>query len=254
MIRRLAALILLSTLSQTSDISRQIPLTVANLGENFTMSCPESKDQTGLFFMYKMKFGYMADTVLTGSYRKSSLTGQFDSSRFAVTNIDGLYSLTITNVSKEDEATYFCQAGGVYAIEFTNGTVLIVKDQPNQQKSVHVQQTPKTGSVRTGELMTLQCSLLSKNEENKEECPGGHSVYWFRAGSGKSHPSVFYTHGQRSDEAQKRSCVYSLSKTMQESDVGTFYCAVDICGEILHIQITLCVFVVVLLPLSIVIS
>ncbi|XP_044219174.1 uncharacterized protein LOC122990118 [Thunnus albacares] len=103
----------------------------------------------------------------------------------------------------------------------------------NQQKSFYVKQNPKTESVQSGKSVTLQCSLLSKNKENTDQCPGEHSVYWFRAGLGESHPSIIYTQN-RSDEREKKSCVYSLSKTIQDtSDTGTYYCAVVTCGEIL---------------------
>lgn len=110
-------------------------------------------------------------------------------------------------------------------------------DHKNLQKSVYVQQSPQIESVQPGDPMTLQCSLLSKDKENRVQCPGEHSVHWFRAGSGKSHPSIIYTNNHSSDEDEKRmerGCVYSLSKTMRESsDIGTYYCAVVTCGEIL---------------------
>ncbi|XP_044062383.1 uncharacterized protein LOC122880888 isoform X3 [Siniperca chuatsi] len=105
-------------------------------------------------------------------------------------------------------------------------------DHKNQQKPVYVRQSPETESVQPGGSVTLQCSLLSKNKE--DQCPGEHSVYWFRAGSGESHPGVIYTHRNSSDEQEERSCVYSLSKTIHNSsDTGTYYCAVVTCGEIL---------------------
>ncbi len=98
---------------------------------------------------------------------------------------------------------------------------------------MNVKQRPETASVQPGGSVTLQCSLLSKNKE-KVQCPGEQSVYWFRPGSGESHPSIIYTHRNSSDEQEERSCVYSLSKTIQNSsDAGTYYCAVVTCGEIL---------------------
>ena len=82
--------------------------------------------------------------------------------------------------------------------------------------------------------MTFQCSLLSKNKENRVECPGRGSVHWFRAASGKSHPSIIYSHRNSTDDDLGRSCVYHFSKILQDSsDAGTYYCAVVTCGEIL---------------------
>ena len=87
-----------------------------------------------------MQFGYMAETVAVESFNKFTLTGKFNTPRFSVTKNNGLNSLTIMDISKEDEAMYFCQAGGVYAIEFTDGIVLMVK-----------------GNVRISHLVCLPC-------------------------------------------------------------------------------------------------
>ncbi|KAI3351097.1 hypothetical protein L3Q82_005664 [Scortum barcoo] len=196
MIGGLAALIVLSTASliQTAEVSHQISLTVVEVGGNVTLQCPVlEKDR----------------------------------------KYEAHHLLTIRNVSKEDEATYFCLNGGSYSQSSGKGIFLAVKDR-NQQKSVIVKQSPETASVQPGGSVTLQCSLLSKNKENRVQCPGEHSVYWFRAGSGGFHPGVIYTHRNSSDEEEERSCVYSLSKTIQNSsDTGTYYCAVATCGEIL---------------------
>ncbi|XP_041653176.1 uncharacterized protein LOC121516143 [Cheilinus undulatus] len=88
------------------------------------------------------------------------------------------------------------------------------------------------------DLMTLQCSVFSDSET--KTCPGNHSVFWFRSGSDEAHPSVIYTHGNRCDECEEspetqspQKCVYSFSKTVSSSDVGTYYCAVATCGQML---------------------
>uniref|UniRef100_A0A3B4E3R2 Ig-like domain-containing protein n=1 Tax=Pygocentrus nattereri TaxID=42514 RepID=A0A3B4E3R2_PYGNA len=91
--------------------------------------------------------------------------------------------------------------------------------------------------IKTGDSATLQCSVQSLNSN----CSGDHSVYWFRHGSGESHPGIIYTHGNRSDECEKssetdsptQSCVYKLPKrNLSLSDAGTYYCAVAACGRI----------------------
>uniref|UniRef100_UPI0037E87A95 uncharacterized protein n=1 Tax=Semicossyphus pulcher TaxID=241346 RepID=UPI0037E87A95 len=234
MIRRLAALILLSTLSHTTHMPQQISMTVLEPGDDFTVMCPVTGHVVGLFYWFKLKFGFMVQTVAAGSFRNLKLKEQFDNSRFTVTYTDTRYFLNITNVSKEDEATYFCQAGTAYEMKVLNGTLLAVNDHENHQKSVYVEQRPETQSVQEGNPVSLQCSLLSKYKENRVQCPGEHSVYWFRAGSREFHPGVIYTHKNNSVAQEERSCVYSLSKTIQSSsDYGTYYCAVVTCGEIL---------------------
>lgn len=67
----------------------------------------------------------MAQIVAAG-YDKVSVQGHFNASRFTATKEDFLYRFLIRNVSKEDEATYLCQAGSAYKMSFINGTVLIV--------------------------------------------------------------------------------------------------------------------------------
>ncbi|XP_042274345.1 uncharacterized protein LOC121901579 isoform X1 [Thunnus maccoyii] len=236
MIRRLADLILLTAVSliQTAEVPHLISLTLVEPGDNVTFHCPVfEKDK--FFHWYKQPLGHMGQAVASGLVGKITVSEQFRESRFTFTREDAQYSLIIRNVSKEDEATYFCQNGASYSQTFVNGTFLAVNDN-NQRKSVYVKQSPETASVQLGDALTLQCSLLSKNTtENTDRCPGVRSVYWFRyPGSGGFHPGVVYTHRNRSDERVERSCVYSLSKTIQDSsDTGTYYCAVVTCGEIL---------------------
>ncbi|XP_029297832.1 uncharacterized protein LOC115014866 [Cottoperca gobio] len=233
MIAGLAALILLSiaSLIQTAEVPHQISSTVVELGDNLTLTCSSSENELWFIYWYKMKFGYMVQTVASGTLKSIKLQGQFNNSRFEVTNLNAQYVLNIKNVNKEDEATYFCQAGSSYIMKLINATLLAVNDHKNVQKSVLVKQSPETESVRPGDSVTLQCSLLSTDKENADQCPGEHDVYWFRSGSGGSHPSIIYTH---SDEQKERSCVYSLSTTIQNSsDAGTYYCAVVTCGQIL---------------------
>lgn len=98
------------------------------------------------------------------------------------------------------------------------------------QNSLRVKQSK---SVHPGGLVTLQCSLHSKKEEKRPTCPAEDNVYWIKLGSGESHPSIIYTPSHSSYEGEERSCFYTLSKTVNVSDKGTYYCAVDMCGQIL---------------------
>ncbi|XP_042349199.1 uncharacterized protein LOC121948028 [Plectropomus leopardus] len=231
MIGGLAALIL-STMSviQTAEVPHYISLIEVELGGNVTLQCPVSEREDRLFHWYKQSLGRMVQTVATGIFTQQKLSAEFTNPRFNVTEGKAQYFLIITNISKEDEATYFCQKGTAYSQSFVSGVFLAVNDH-TQLKSHYLKQSPETESVQLGDSVNLQCSLLSKNEENTDECPGEHRVYWFRSGSGGTHPSIIYTH---SEEREERSCFYSLTKTIQSSsDTGTYYCAVVTCGEIL---------------------
>ncbi|XP_036932366.1 uncharacterized protein LOC119007094 isoform X1 [Acanthopagrus latus] len=234
MIGGLAALILLSTehLVRTAEVPQQISLTVVHVGGNVTLKCSDSKENK-FFYWYKLPLGYTVQTIAVRTHTQLTLSEQFKNPRFSVKEGEGSHFLSIRNVSKDDEATYFCQTGSVYSVSFVNDTFLVVKDR-DQQKSVKVEQSPAAASVQPGHAVTLRCSLHPRNKEDRVQCPGERSVFWFRAGSGGSHPSIIYPQSNSSCDREDRSCVYSLSKTVRDSsDNGTYYCAVVTCGEIL---------------------
>lgn len=80
-----------------------------------------------------------------------------------------------------------------------------------------------------------QCTVVT------DRCAGDHSVYWFRHGSGDFQSGIIYTQGQSSGQCKKslnatsptQTCVYRLPKNVSLSHAGTYYCAVEVCGEIL---------------------
>uniref|UniRef100_I3J238 Ig-like domain-containing protein n=1 Tax=Oreochromis niloticus TaxID=8128 RepID=I3J238_ORENI len=220
MIRRLVSLILLSTLSVTemNEVPQPISLTVVKLGDNVTLTCDLS--EPGLSYWYKLNYGYMFQTVTEGSFDKILL--KINNSRFNATKVGTVLSLIIRNVSKEDEATYFCQAGPSFNMTFKNGTILAVNGKILKSN---------VNSVHLGDTMTLQCSLLSENKNDTDQCPDEEQVHWFK-GASESHPGIIY-HGSIKNKEDGR-CDYSLSKTItHSSDAGTYYCAVVTCGEIL---------------------
>ncbi|XP_017162514.1 uncharacterized protein LOC108166626 [Poecilia reticulata] len=100
----------MSSLSQTNEIPHQIPLKLVEVGGSVTLHCPVSKTERKFFYWYKQPLGHMLQTVATGSLTEQKLSEQFNNNRFNLTAEDSQCSLTIKDIIKEDEATYFCQA------------------------------------------------------------------------------------------------------------------------------------------------
>ncbi|XP_041845654.1 uncharacterized protein LOC121642770 [Melanotaenia boesemani] len=231
MITRLTARSFLITLSliQTADLSHLISLKEVGLGEDVTFDCKLSEKPIYLYW-YKQSLGNLLQPVAGVVLDHITMNEQFKDSRFEVLQYESWYSLKISNVSKEDEATFYCGTGAGYSQTFISGTFLAVKDH-NQKTSLCEKQSLKTDLIEWGNSVTLKCSLFSKNKETRVQCPPEHSVYWFRTGSEGFHPGIIYTQGNFSDE-DERSCSHSLS-IIDSSEAGTYYCAVVTCGAIL---------------------
>uniref|UniRef100_A0A671Y0H6 Ig-like domain-containing protein n=1 Tax=Sparus aurata TaxID=8175 RepID=A0A671Y0H6_SPAAU len=164
---------------------------------------------------YKQSAGDLLKLIVTRQKStQPEYAPEFPASRFQVNSNDNFSNLTILRTRQEDEGMYHCAVSEWIIKTVWSGTYLLLK----------------------GNLVTLQCSVLSDSET--KTCPGDHSVFWFRVGSDKSHPNILYTDGNRRDECEDRSdtqksCVYHFSKKVSSSDAGTYYCAVATCGEIL---------------------
>uniref|UniRef100_A0A3P9CPD6 Signal-regulatory protein beta-2-like n=1 Tax=Maylandia zebra TaxID=106582 RepID=A0A3P9CPD6_9CICH len=174
---------------------------------------------------YKQRVGDTLKLLVSLPGKPSS---EFFQSRFSAHNSKDFSNLTIWNVAQEDEGMYHCGIDTWIKLEWS-GTYLT-------SNYIVVQQPTESNPLRPGDTATLQCSVLTNSENNT--CSGHHNVFWFRDGSNKSLPNIIYTHGNRTDQCEKRSdpqdgCVYRFSKNVSSSDAGTYYCAVATCGEIL---------------------
>uniref|UniRef100_A0A4W6FAV9 Ig-like domain-containing protein n=1 Tax=Lates calcarifer TaxID=8187 RepID=A0A4W6FAV9_LATCA len=148
----------------------------------------------------------------------------------------GTFLLRITKTELSDTGLYYCIKVDLLDMTFLNLTFLRIKGP--EPDITAIVQIPPSDPVHPGDSVTLQCSVLSDSE--KKTCPGDHSVYWFRAGSDESHPSLIYTHRNSTDYCENsheahalQKCVYNFSKIIRSSDSGTYYCAVATCGEII---------------------
>ncbi|KAM9407803.1 uncharacterized protein ACWYII_027607 [Salvelinus alpinus] len=200
--------------------------------------CP--KVSVTRFDWFKQSFGQkpllMSSSLYVGqdSYHSNNFIKEFtEIKRLFVRRGDYSFNLTISKTEPGDSATYYCSTTAIYEQTFGDGTILIVK---GNETNMTVLQQPVSESVQPGDSVTLNCTI------HTETCVGEHSVYWFRHGSGESHPGILYSHVDRNDQCEKspdagsptQSCVYNLPKrNLSLSDAGTYYCAVASCGEIL---------------------
>ncbi|XP_045081813.1 uncharacterized protein LOC123492739 [Coregonus clupeaformis] len=221
--------------TEPSAIQQESCLTSANVGDTVVLHCLYKSDMAMHFSWYKQPFGEKPHLISTiYKYDKgATFYHEFkDNPRFSVQSSKGINHLSISDLKSSDSATYYCGSAHSNVVEFGKGTILNVKEF----NSKTVLQQSVSESVQQGDSVTLNCTI------HTETCAGGHSVYWFRHGSGESHPGIIYTHGDRHDQCEKsseagsptQSCVYNLpKKNLNLSDAGTYYCAVASCGEIL---------------------
>ncbi|XP_054880514.1 uncharacterized protein LOC129354970 [Poeciliopsis prolifica] len=99
-------------------------------------------------------------------------------------------------------------------------------------------QHPLLDRVHQGSPVSLRCSVLFNTQD--QTCSTDHKVFWFLDASDRSDPSLIYAPENHSNECKnhpedhsERKCIYSFSKNITASDVGTYYCAVASCGVIL---------------------
>ncbi|XP_072544701.1 uncharacterized protein [Salminus brasiliensis] len=159
------------------------------------------------------------------------------SGRFIALQEKGSFTLNILHAEPSDSATYFCAVAYYTDITLADCTVVVSEvNEGGPANQYAVFQNPVSDPVQLGSNATLQCSVLTENSV------GEHSMYWFRHGSGDSHPGLIYTHRNRSDRCEEssetgsptQSCIYKLPKrNLSPSDAGTYYCAVAACGEII---------------------
>lgn len=197
--------------------------------------------------------------IISSFYKHSpdsnSFHNQFkDNKRFSVYAGAGFYHLNISNVQDSDSAMYYCGHATIMMTEFDDGTLLVLKGilsfsfvhiklffphlifhlsvlmyfSDFSRRSFLLQ--PAFYSVKPGASVTLDCTVHAGTSDAEL------SVYWFKKENSTNSLSAVM-HSSRcvhSPEPPAQSCVHSFSKTsVSQSDAGTYYCAVALCGEIL---------------------
>uniref|UniRef100_A0A8K9WTA1 Ig-like domain-containing protein n=1 Tax=Oncorhynchus mykiss TaxID=8022 RepID=A0A8K9WTA1_ONCMY len=219
--------------TESSSISQEIGLISGNVGDMVVLRCFNAGDEGIMFSWYKQTFGNIPQLISTiYKYdRNATFYQEFKNyPRFSVEGGQGKNHLMIADVELSDSGTYYCGSAYGYKVDL----LAVLSDSGSKKMPVIHQSVSE--SVQPGDSVTLNCTI------HIETSAGEHSVFWFRHGSGESHPGVIYTHGDRSDQCEKspeagsptQSCVYNLPKrNLILSDAGTYYCAVASCGVIL---------------------
>ncbi|XP_027132453.1 uncharacterized protein LOC109140767 [Larimichthys crocea] len=227
-------LLLILTVGRCSD-DLNFDMKTVGVGDDVNLTCARQKSSgQGTLFWIRLVSGNFLK-FLGGTY-SFDYKGVNKTPHMTTKQEPGTFLLQIHETKLSDTGLYYCIKIKQLEMTFLNATFLRIKGPEPDITAVF--QVPPSDPVRPGDSVTLQCSVLS-DSENKT-CPREHSVYWFRAGSDESHPSLIYAHGNSGDECERspqthspQKCVYSFSKKVSSSDAGTYYCAVATCGEIL---------------------
>ncbi|XP_040903676.1 signal-regulatory protein beta-2-like [Toxotes jaculatrix] len=207
---------------------------VVGVGDDVNLTCARQESDDADLYWIRLVSGDFPE-LLGGTFTFDH--DGVNSGRHITTKQEpGTFLLHISKTERNDTGFYYCIKVEVLDMKFLTGTFLRIKG-PEPEISPVIQVSP-SDPVHPGDSVTLQCSVLS--DLKTKTCAGDHSVFWFRAGSDESRPSLIYTHGNSSDQCEQspevhspQKCVYSFSKSVSSSDAGTYYCAVATCGQIL---------------------
>uniref|UniRef100_A0A8C5HJP2 Ig-like domain-containing protein n=1 Tax=Gouania willdenowi TaxID=441366 RepID=A0A8C5HJP2_GOUWI len=220
--------------SSSSSLYQERRLISVNVGDNVTLQCFYDDDKLSMFFWYKQCLRQEPKIMsIHHSYdRKGTFHGDFkDKKRFTLKNENQSLILIISDVQVSDSATYYCaKSMHSFSLEFLEGTTVFVKDAKSLFNALVQQSDSKT--IHPGDSVTLNCTASTGS------CDGEPSVYWFK-NSGDHHPSLIYTQSDKNVSQCERktnkthTCVYNLSlNNLDQSNAGTYYCAVTVCGRI----------------------
>uniref|UniRef100_A0A8C5NCZ1 Uncharacterized LOC114480833 n=1 Tax=Gouania willdenowi TaxID=441366 RepID=A0A8C5NCZ1_GOUWI len=220
----------LAVMIQDATLEQEIGFHLANAGQNITLKCPHDEESTRLFW-YKHGLGQKPRLIC--SFYKYDKTGHFynefrtDSRFTSLNNITG-NNLTITNLRVSDTATYYCGTSFSFILIFITGTFVRVQNpEPNTKTSIQ-QAIPET--ILPGESVTLNCTV------HHGTCEKQQSIYWFRHTEENNFGLVQIPETQcdRSLDSQTYTCFYNVPlDSLNQSQPGTYHCAVASCGLIL---------------------
>ncbi|CAG5989179.1 unnamed protein product, partial [Menidia menidia] len=216
-----------------------VPVISVQAGADVTVACTLPDDTFSIQKVHwsKQSAGATLKSIVTLWKNVNPVYGAgFSPSKVKAAFNERNSTLTILRTSTEDEGMYHCAVIEYTAVTWS-GTYLSLKG--NTQRTTNytvVQHSGEMDPIGSGNSKTLQCSVLSVSQN--QTCSEDLSVFWFRAASDESHPHIIYSDGNRAAKCNQkadtqRRCVHHFSKNISSSEVGTYYCAVATCGEIL---------------------
>nr|XP_024655204.1 uncharacterized protein LOC112430931 [Maylandia zebra] len=215
--------------AQLSDVSQPESLKTVKIGDSATIKCFVKSASTKTVW-YKVTTGRKLQLVVKADsqYNVREFSDEFvnrSSVKFDMTN----NHLTINKTSWEDVGTYFCGVLHISEVQFGSGTFLMLTGAKTISDSV-VQQ-PESKSVRSGDSVTLSCSLHSA------QCTAELISFMWLKNSDRSAPEMIYCSDNKNNISQRTdrgrtTCVYNFVVRSRD-DAGVYYCAVNACGQIL---------------------
>ncbi|XP_041634767.1 signal-regulatory protein beta-2-like [Cheilinus undulatus] len=218
-----------AALYKSSAVDQVSGVLTARVGENVSLKCSYQDDTVNYVFWYQQQLGgkpaiISRQMVLeTQATISSAFRGRFEVEAKVK---EGNNLLIIRNIQPSDSATYFCGILEYSAIEFGQGVFLHVTSSSSSTRAVVHQ--PRLEPLQQGDSVNLSCTV------NAEACAGEQSFYWVRHGAAQ--PAVMFHRAGRcvqDSESLRRECTSNLAlRAVSSSDAGTYYCALDSCGEI----------------------